>query len=115
MESDRPDRPPALEPEQRYALLEAAAVRLDVRIRLESLSPEEELSQPRGGLIRLGGERIVMLDKGMPLERRIGVLARGLNRVLEERGQGFGYLPPAVRRILQEAEEEGLSDISWKG
>ena len=94
-----------MSPEEKYALLEAAAVRLDVRIRVERLNEEESLARPRGGLIRLGRERIIILDKQMPLEERVFVLARGLNRALDEQGKEFGYLPPAVRLILAEAEE----------
>ena len=105
MDSDRPGRALSLSEEEQYALLEAAAVRLDLRLRLENLREEEEFGRPRGGLIRLGQERIVILDKSMPLKERIAVLARALNRVLEERGRESGYLPPAVREILARARE----------
>ncbi len=103
--SSQPDGPAPLSPEEKYALLETAAVRLNVRIRVEKLDEEESMTRPRGGLIRLGGERIVILDRQTPLEERILVLARGLNRALVEQGEEFGYLPPAVRLILAQAQE----------
>ncbi len=105
MNTDEPGRSLSLSEEGEYSLLEAAAVRLDVRIRLENLREEEDLNRPRGGLIRLGRERIVILDKNMPLKERIPILARALNRALKDRGEESGYLPPAVRRILAESEE----------
>lgn len=105
MDSQRPGRALSLSQEERYALLEAAAVRLDLRIRLERFREEEDLGRPRGGLIRLGGQRIVILDRSLDLEERVAVLARALNKVLDEPGRESGYLPPAVRQLLDEARE----------
>ena len=81
-------------------------MRLDVRIRLERFKEEEDMPLPRGGLIRLGKERIIFLDKRMPLEERVPILARGLTKALRERGREFGFLSPAVRLILSGVEEE---------
>ncbi len=106
MDQDSPDKLLRLPTEQKYTLLEAAAVRLDVRIRLERFKEEDDLPPSRGGLIRLGGERVILLDKSTPLEERVQVLAQGLRRALRERGEEFGYLPPAVRLLLSATEED---------
>jgi len=91
-----------LKPRQRYLLLEAAAARLEVDIRIERLSPLEDLDRPQGGLIRLGGRRVIILDKDRSLEDRTKDLARALARALRERGEGSLFLPPAVRQMLEE-------------
>jgi len=87
---------------ERYLLLEAAAAKMEVRIRLERLTADEETTKPVGGLVRLRGERVVILDKGQPLEARARVLAKALARLVDE----TTYLPPAVREWLESSGEE---------
>ena len=105
MDYDPPDRVSPLTAEGEYVLLEAAAVKLNLRIRLERLQDDDDLPSSRGGLIRLGRDWIVILDKRAPIQERVGVLARALNRIVEERGQEVGYLPPAVRDIIARTKE----------
>ena len=95
-----------LKPRQRYYLLESAAARLGVEIRIEQLNPLEDLARPLGGLIRLGGRRMVILDKDRSLEDRTEDLTRALALALRDQGEESPFLPPAVRQMLDDHSHE---------
>ena len=88
---------------RRLALLEAAAERLGVRVRAERLGPAEEAARPVGGLVRLKGAWLVVLDRDQPARARAAVLAGAL-RQLSLSGV---YLPPAVREWLEDEGGQG--------
>ena len=72
--------------------LEAVVARLGVRVR-------RERGAFRGGRCRIGGEDVVVLNRGLPPERHLAVLAQCL-RTLPIDGV---YLRPAVRTALEDA------------
>jgi hypothetical protein len=82
---------------ERYLLLERTAEKLGVRIRVEKLTPEEDISRSQGGLIKIGGQWTVIMDKDQPMEVRFKVLVQALAELIDHQT----YVPPAVREWLE--------------
>jgi hypothetical protein len=80
-----------------------AAERCGMKVRTEKGNFE-------GGRCRMGGEEVVMLNERDLPERRLAVLARALR---PEKIEAV-YLPPAVRKVVEEArrssEQESPAD-----
>ncbi len=84
---------------ERYLLLEEAAARLGVKVRTERFVAPEDDPRPQSGLVKFKGEWLIILDKNQPLAVRTNVLARALSQLALD----SVYLPPVVRRWLEEA------------
>ena len=84
-------------PRQVLAALETLAERLGVVVRAEAFS--KGILQGHGGLCRVDGKPVVLMDERLALPDRVGVLATALSGFpwAEER------LPPAVRDALTRA------------
>lgn len=73
-----------------------AAEKIGVEVRIE---PFETPASSGGGGCVLRGERLVLLDAGAPLEKRIHALARALS-VLDTEAI---YMTPEAREIVEKA------------
>ena len=78
-----------MDPEDVLRELEALAGRLGVLVRFEPF----DLALGKGGLCRLRGRPLIVIDAGLPLLDRIAVLAQALARFDLE----AVYLPPFLR------------------
>lgn len=83
---------------RRYRLLESAALKLGLKLRVERLSGTREPAPARSGLCRIGPDWIVFIDRNEPLEDRILTLVRALTQVADE----TVFLPPAIRAMMEE-------------
>jgi hypothetical protein len=70
--------------------LEKLALRLGVHVRFEAFDAR---SAAKGGLCRLRGEPLIVLDVGLPVLDKIGILSDALARFDLE----AIYLPPVLR------------------
>jgi len=85
-----------MSPEHVLDQLEALASALDIEVRYTTL-------QSDGGLCRVGRRRVLMVNRRLPVLERIDLLARTLP--LDELDNVF--IPPAVRRVIEEAQGAG--------
>jgi hypothetical protein len=93
-----------MEPREVLSALEVLARKLGVPVRFETFDP----ALGRGGLCKLRGRPVIVIDAGLPLLDRIGVLAQALGAFDLE----AIYVPPVLRaRIERHAkarkEDEG--------
>ena len=79
--------------------LEAAVDQLGVRVR-------HERGAFRGARCRIGDEEVVVLNRGLPPERHLAVLADCLRALPHDEV----YLRPAVRAALEDAWARGADD-----
>ncbi|MDZ7373357.1 MAG: hypothetical protein ONB23_05240 [candidate division KSB1 bacterium] len=75
--------------------LESCAQRLGVEVRREKGDFE-------GGLCRVKDRRLIILNEKSPLTRQLRLLARELARLEVDEV----YLVPAVRKLIEEANDE---------
>ena len=79
--------------------LEEVADRLGITIRYETLTLEESSSP--GGLCRIEGEYVLILDPQAPVREKVQVLIKAL--------KGFPiddiYVKPAIRDLIEESAE----------
>jgi hypothetical protein len=80
--------------------LERLAMRLGIVVRAEAF--DKTTIEGRGGLCWLRGRPVVVMDAGMPIVDKIGVLADALSRFDVE----AIYLPPLLRARLERYREE---------
>jgi len=80
--------------------LEDAARRAGLEIKYNNLEDDEMTI--RSGICWLGDRRLLVVDKRLAPAQRVGVIARALAGMNLE---GI-YLPPATRRIIEEAAGE---------
>ncbi len=74
-----------------------AAERAGVEVRNEVFDPNlSDVKRPRGGLCRLRGKRIILVDAKLPLPERIATIAEALSEVDLE----HLFLPPIVRATI---------------
>jgi len=77
--------------------LTRAAERAGVEVRNEVFDPNlSDIKRPRGGLCRLRGKRIILVDSKLPLPERIATIAEALAEVDLE----HLFLPPVVRATI---------------
>ena len=87
------------------ALLEVAA-RAGVTVRRESFDPATFAQvQKRGGLCRVGGLSFLLVDRGLSVIERVGVLADGLSGVALDAVS----MAPAVRERIELARRRRAS------
>jgi hypothetical protein len=89
-----------LKPSAVAAELEEALGRLGVRVR-------RERGAFRGGLCRVGGEDVVVLNRAHPPEAQVAALAGALRA---HPGAEGVWLRPAVRAALDDVEAGGLAE-----
>ncbi|MEW6348118.1 MAG: hypothetical protein AB1646_03595 [Thermodesulfobacteriota bacterium] len=75
--------------------LEDIATRLGVELRYENLGVPGIRTE--GGLCRLSGKAVILIDRRESRRRKIRILVRALNRMDVD---GI-FIPPAVRRLLE--------------
>lgn len=77
--------------------LTRAAERAGIRVRSEVFDPNlSDVKRPRGGLVTLRGERIILVDAKLPLPERIATVAEALAGVDLE----HVFMPPIVRATI---------------
>jgi hypothetical protein len=86
-----------LQPTQLVSALEAVAARLGVAVRYEVMDRALSPRQPGGGLCRLRGQPIILLDLELSPRERIAILAQALGTFDLDRI----YLPPLVRATIR--------------
>ena len=77
-----------------YDALLAVARKLGLRVRIEDLSK----AGSSGGLCKLNGVHLILVDEGSTLAERIGSLVEALAQLDTE----DVHMPPAIREILSE-------------
>ncbi|MEM7138524.1 MAG: hypothetical protein AAF500_18230 [Myxococcota bacterium] len=83
--------------------LERALGRLGVRFVEEELPEEAHID---GGLCSMGGQRVLVVSPSAPPWRRAQVLLDALRRLPHEQI----WLPPEIRRVLQDQQDQDFSD-----
>jgi len=74
--------------------LEAIAERLNIKVQYENLRKRHIFS--KGGLYKLKGDKVVIIDNTLNLSEKIDILADALSQFdLEDI-----YMPPAIRKIV---------------
>jgi hypothetical protein len=84
-----------VEPAKLLGLLEQTAARLGIKIRYEVLA-QAALHGSGGGLCRLKGQHVILIDERLGNEDRIAIIARALSSFDLE----TLYLTPAVRDLI---------------
>jgi len=85
-----------LEAKELVAALEALAARLGIPIRYETIGRVVARGRPGGGLCRLRGQSMILVDDTLAVRERIVVLAKALGTFDLD---GI-YLPPLVRATI---------------
>jgi hypothetical protein len=85
-------------PERLLAELEALAFRLRIEVRVERFD-RDLVEHNRGGLCRVQGKALVLIEQSLPIADRIAVLAGSLAQFDLE---GV-YVPPLVRARIEAA------------
>lgn len=84
----------------------AVVKELEEVVRQLGMRVRHERGAFRGGRCRMGGEEVVVLNRGLPPERHLAVLAD----CLRELPTDDVYLRPAVRAALEDAWARGETD-----
>lgn len=82
---------------QLVSALEAVAARLGIAVRYEVMDRALSPRQPGGGLCRLRGQPIILIDAELTPRERIAILAQALATFDLDRI----YLPPLVRATIR--------------
>ncbi len=77
--------------------LETVAARLGIALRVERLGAE--VLGRRGGLCRIRGRTVILVDESLPIADRISVLAEALSAF----DVSSIYVPPVVRARIEDA------------
>ena len=85
-----------MDPDRLWILLNDLAAKLGVEVRLENLAHDEEY-RTGGGLIRLGGSWLAIIDQSLGPAGRVRQLGLALVRTGE---MDQVYLVPAVREFV---------------
>jgi len=86
-----------LQPTQLVSALEAVAARLGIAVRYEPMDRALSQRQPGGGLCRLRGQPIILIDPQLTPRERIALLAEALGTFDLENI----YVPPLVRATIR--------------
>ena len=84
------------DPDILLALLEQTARKIGISVRYEPILGATEQSQSPGGLCRLGGDRLLIVDAALSTQQRCQVIAKSLRRL----DLSDVFIPPLVRRFL---------------
>jgi hypothetical protein len=91
-----------LDPRELLKLLEQVAATLGVIVRYEMLGDDADLSPARSGSCRLRRDRIIFVEDHLTAIEKCHVLADELKRY----EISSVYVPPAVRRLLDDSEND---------
>ena len=80
--------------------LEELAQSLDIDIRYENL--ESEKANPAGGLCRIRGRHMIIINKNIPLNGKLSALLKALKRF----DLSGIYIKPALRELFEKGVEE---------
>jgi hypothetical protein len=86
-----------LQPSEIAAALEALAARLGIPVRHEAMARGVPRGRSRGGLCRLRGQPLILVDGSLGAPERVAILAEALSNFDLD---GI-YLPPEVRAIIR--------------
>jgi len=86
-----------LQPQELAEALEALAARLGIPVRYETMERGVASGRSRGGLCRLRGQPIILVDEALGPHERVAVLAQALGTFDLD---GI-YLPPLVRSTIR--------------
>jgi hypothetical protein len=86
-----------LQPEELAAALEALAARLGIPVRYEPMDRAVSQGRSSGGLCRLRGQQMILVDQSLGARERIAVLAQALGSF----DLDGVYLPPLVRATIR--------------
>jgi hypothetical protein len=86
-----------LQPRDLSDALEALAARLGIPVRYESIDRTLSPGRPAGGLCRLRGQPMILLDSNLQARDRVAVLAHALASF----DLDGVYLPPLVRATIR--------------
>lgn len=86
-----------MHPTELAQALEALAARLGIAVRYDVMDRNVSAGRAGGGLIRLRGQPIILVDQALGTRDRIAVLAQALGTFDLD---GI-YLPPIVRATIQ--------------
>ncbi len=82
--------------------LESVATQLAIDVR------HEVLAGPRGGLCRLGGRDLIIIDRHLPLTERVDLMAQALSTLsLDD-----VFVRPVVRELIE--ERAARSSPMWR-
>ena len=84
-------------PRELSAALEAVAARLGIPVRYETIDRTLSPGRSSGGLCRLRGQAMILLDASLGPRERVGVLAHALASF----DLDGVYLPPLVRATIR--------------
>ena len=88
---------PTLQPNELAQALEALAARLGIPIRYEAMDRTVSQGRSSGGLCRLRGQPMILVDQALGMRDRVAVLAQALGNFDLD---GI-YLPPVVRATIR--------------
>ena len=86
-----------MQPLELAQALETLAARLGVAVRYEAIDRSLTRGRPGGGLVRLRGKPLILIDSRLGPRERVGVLAHALAHFDLD---GI-YLPPVVRATIR--------------
>jgi hypothetical protein len=86
-----------VQPTQLVSALEAVAARLGIAVRYEVMDRALSPRQPGGGLCRLRGQPMILIDAELGPRERIAILAQALGTF----DLDSIYLPPLVRATIR--------------
>ncbi len=75
---------------------------LGITVRYEILGDDEDISPIRSGFCRLNDKKILLIDNRLSALKKCSVLAQELKRF----DFSHVFVPPAVRRLIQGAEDD---------
>ena len=87
----------SLQPTELVQALEALAARLGIPVRYDAMDRTVSQGRAGGGLCRLRGQPMILVDQGLGMRDRVAVLAQALGTFDLD---GI-YLPPIVRATIQ--------------
>jgi hypothetical protein len=86
-----------VEPAKLVQALEAVAARLGVPVRYEPMGQTTAPTRPSGGLVRVRGQLVILVDSALGPSDRAAILAKALGSFDLEQI----YLPPFVRAAIR--------------
>ena len=88
--------PVADDPEIMLKLLEQTAEKLKIEIRYDSIYSDDDQSLSEGGLCRIKGRTVLIVNSGLTTEQRCLVISRNLKTLNLDNI----FIPPLIRQIF---------------
>lgn len=87
-----------MEPDKLVSALEGVATRLGIPVRYEPMGQSQSQGRPSGGLVRLRGKLLILIDDALGPTDRAAILAKALGTFDLDQI----YLPPFVRAAIRQ-------------